>query len=126
MLTQLPERIVGAILNSTHDGIMLTNSRNVIIYVNKAFSHITGYQPDDILGEKPSILKSYHHEPEFYDEMWRTLLEDNEWEGEIWDRRKNGEVYLEHLRLRCFRDESGEIEFFLGIFSYITNVVTNE
>jgi len=111
---------VAAAAFETHEGIMITDAQANIVRVNSAFALITGYSQDDVLGKNPRILSSGRQDKEFYTEMWRQLLDENAWSGEIWDRRKNGEIYPKWLTITVVRDTGGNITEFVAIFSDIT------
>ena len=99
--------LASSIFENTVEGICVTDSRNCIISVNPAFSAITGYSLDEALGQNPNILKSSRHDSSFYEEFWRQLLSQGRWQGEIWNRRKSGEIYPEWLSVFVLRDEDG-------------------
>lgn len=86
-------RLASSILESTSEGILVTDAHGTIVSVNPAFTQITGYTAAEAIGRKPSLLKSDHHGPAFYEAMWRTLLAEGRWRGEIWNRRKNGTAH---------------------------------
>jgi diguanylate cyclase (GGDEF)-like protein/PAS domain S-box-containing protein len=102
------------------EGMMVTDSQGVILKVNRAFTHITGYAAEEAVGHKPSLLSSGRHDKAFYQAMWQTIREKDSWEGEIWNRRKNGEVYPEHLSIAAVRDELGEICNYVAALTDIT------
>jgi PAS domain S-box-containing protein len=87
---------------------MVTDTSNHIVDVNKAFETITGYCRANILGKNPRILQSGRHDEQFYRDMWTTLTENDQWQGEIWDRRANGEVYPKWLTITALRNRQGE------------------
>lgn len=90
--------------------------------MNPAFTKLTGYSLEEVVGAKPSRLKSGRHGADFYRDMWRELLETGSWQGEIWNRRKNGEVYPEWLSLSAIYDDRGAITNFIGMFSDISQL----
>ncbi|MBI5005579.1 MAG: EAL domain-containing protein [Nitrosomonadales bacterium] len=104
----------------THDGIIITDANAHILRVNRAFCEITGYASDEVIGKTPSMLKSGRHDAAFYEEMWDTLLAKGHWNGELWDRRKNGEMYPKNLTITAVRDHAGKVVNYVGIFSDIT------
>ncbi|WP_421621788.1 putative bifunctional diguanylate cyclase/phosphodiesterase [Alkalilimnicola ehrlichii] len=112
--------IASAVFNATSEGIMVTDAEQRIISVNRAFVNTTGYEPREALGQSPSIPSSGRHSADFYADMWEQLREHGTWEGEIWNRRKNGEVYPEWLHVDAIRDEAGRITNYVGVFSDIT------
>ncbi len=89
------------------NAIMVTDERGTVLSINPAFREITGYGEDDILGKTPALLSSGRHDPAFYDGMWQALKDHGEWQGEIWNRRKSGEIYLEWLHIVAGGDAAG-------------------
>ncbi len=114
------------IYENTVEGIIITDQNSVIQAVNPAFSSITGYQAAEVIGGTPAILKSGQHSEVFYRELWETLRENGKWTGEIWNKRKNGEVYPEWLNITLIRDSQGNITQYVGLFSDITEHKRNE
>ncbi|WP_134702248.1 EAL domain-containing protein [Ammoniphilus sp. YIM 78166] len=108
------------IFENTSEGIIITDTKGTILWVNPAFTLTTGYLPEEAIGRKPSMLSSTQHGTEFYIEMWTTIYEKGSWQGEIWNRRKSGEVYPEWLSINTVRDENGNITNYVGMFSDIT------
>jgi diguanylate cyclase (GGDEF)-like protein/PAS domain S-box-containing protein len=119
-------RLSGKIFENTQEGIMVTDARGVILTVNPAFSAVTGYTAAEAIGQKPSLLNSGRHDHAFYDEMWRTLAEAGQWHGEIWNRRKNGDIYPEWIHMSAILDNDGMVSHYVAIFSDITKVKANE
>jgi diguanylate cyclase (GGDEF)-like protein/PAS domain S-box-containing protein len=114
-------RLSREVFENTLEGIMITDREGVIVDVNPAFNKITGYERDEIIGQRPSVLNSGRQNDDFYSEMWQTLKEAGHWKGEVWNRNKSGEIYAELLSISSLRDEHGDNEFFVGIFSDITH-----
>ncbi len=108
------------VFDHTHDGVTITDPQGKIIAVNRTFTQVTGYSEDEVLGQNPRLLSSGYHDAEFYENYWQTLLRDGIWQGEIWNRRKDGEVYLEWLTAKAVKDADGEISHFVAIFTDIT------
>lgn len=104
----------------TSEGILVTDPDSNIIAVNPAFTKITGYLPQEALGGNPRMLKSDRHDSQFYQMIWKSVLEKGTWKGEIWNRKKNGEAFLEWQTINVIKDQEGKIEFFVSIFSDIT------
>ncbi|MES9991004.1 MAG: EAL domain-containing protein [Candidatus Thiodiazotropha sp.] len=115
-------RLAERAFQNTAEGITVTDVKGNIVSTNPAFEAITGYTQDEVLGENPRILKSGHHEPSFYRDMWDTLLKAGHWRGEIWNRRKNGDVYPEWLTISAVKDSNGDTTHFVGVFSDITQI----
>ena len=106
---------------STMEGVMITDADLRITYVNEAFTRITGYSAAKALGKTPKILQSNRHDEEFYRVMWQILRKEGGcWQGEIWNRRHNGEIYPEWLNISCLRDEVGNITHYAAVFSDLT------
>ena len=108
------------ILDSIREGVLVTDSDNRIISVNPAFTTITGYQAEEAIGRDPSFLGGGTHLPQFYEAMWRSLHQDGNWYGELVNRRKNGERFVESLSITPMRSQDGAISHFVGVFSDIT------
>ena len=98
-------------------GIAITNAKLAILKTNKAFTDITGYSAQEALGKTPNMLSSGRHGPEYYAEMWQSIVQKGTWEGEIWNRRKSGEVYPEWLTITAVRDGSGVATHYVGTFT---------
>ena len=108
------------ILDTIREGVLVTDSDNRIISVNPAFTTITGYQAEEAIGRDPSFLGGGTHLPQFYEAMWRSLHQDGSWYGELVNRRKNGERFVESLSITPMRSPDGAISHFVGVFSDIT------
>lgn len=105
---------------------MITDGDNRIISANQGVSRITGYSREEIIGQDPSILKSGKHDQHFYQQLWESLLTDGFWQGEIWNRRKNAEVYPEWLSITVVRDTQGKIVNYIAMFNDITEIKERE
>ncbi|GGK70177.1 sensor domain-containing diguanylate cyclase [Amphritea balenae] len=110
----------GRIVDSAYEGITVCDANNRILQVNSAFTRITGYSEQDAIGKTPAILKSGRHQEVFYRSMWRRLENTGYWRGEIWNRRKSGEVYPEWLSINVYKDSQGRIQNYIATFSDIT------
>lgn len=115
-------RLASTVVECTADGVIVTDARGRIVAVNPAFTEITGYAPDEAIGRRPSILKSDRQEPDFYQQLWVTISSSGEWQGEIWNRRKNGEIFPEWLTISAIRDAAGAITHYVGVFSDISAI----
>lgn len=113
-------RITASVFDTTQEGILITDADNRIIEVNPAFTKITGYERDEVLGNTPKMLGSGRQSPQFYAEMWQSLQEKKVWRGEIWNRRKSGEAYAELLSISVICDDTGKVQRHVGVFSDIT------
>lgn len=102
-------------------GVIITNSKGKIEMVNPAFCRVTEYKEDEVIGKNPNILKSGYHDDAFYQDMWKSIMQKNAWEGEVWNRKKSGSLYLEWLAISAVKNKAGELTNFVGIFSDITS-----
>ncbi len=117
---------IAAAAFETHDAIMITDEDANIIKVNRAFTTVTGYSPEEVLSKNPRIMKSGRHDKAFYIEMFEKLLRDGSWEGEIWDKRKSGEIYPRSMTITAVKDARQKTTQYVGIFSDITDRKKNE
>jgi diguanylate cyclase (GGDEF)-like protein/PAS domain S-box-containing protein len=116
----------GKIFENTQEGILVTDAGGHILAVNQAFVAVTGYSVDEAMGHKPNLLSSGRHDKAFYAEMWQALTEQGQWRGEIWNRRKNGDIYPEWINISAIHDDAGAVSHYVAIFSDITKVKENE
>ncbi len=121
-LNQQKLRRAAVVFENTSEGILITNAEHQIVSVNKAFTEITGYSEEELLGKNPSLLQSGRHDKVFYEAMWQTIQETGQWSGEIWNRRKNGEIYPELLSVNTFKNHNDELTHHIGVFSDISNI----
>ena len=117
---------ISAAAFQAQEGIMITDSQSKILRVNQAFSEITGYAAEEIVGLTPKILQSGRHNETFYAEMWKQILSEGTWSGEIWDRRKNGEVYPKWLTITAIKDQDGVTTHYVSSQSDITERKASE
>ena len=113
-------QLAASIFESASEAMIVTDPNNSIITVNPAFSETTGYSLDEVVGKNPSLLKSGKQDTSFYHVMWDTLNSTGRWNGELWNKRKSGELYLEWLSVRALFNEDGTKRLHLAIFSDIT------
>jgi diguanylate cyclase (GGDEF)-like protein/PAS domain S-box-containing protein len=111
---------IAAITFESHEGILVTDANKTIQRVNHAFTQVTGYSAEEVIGKTPAILKSGRQDADFYDNMWQTIQQEDFWQGEIWNRRKNGEIYPEWLIITAIKDSQGQISNYVATFSDIT------
>ncbi|HET9576327.1 MAG TPA: EAL domain-containing protein [Usitatibacter sp.] len=114
------ERIASDVFDHALEGILVADKDARIVKVNPAFTRTTGYSAEEALGMNPRMLQSGQHGAEFYKEFWTALRTRGEWQGDIWNKRKNGEIYPEWLNITAVRDGRGEVEHYVAIFSDIT------
>jgi len=103
-----------------NEGIMITDNKKKVLMVNKGFERITGYTASEIIGKDPKIISSGWHDRSFYQDMWKSVSQKNLWQGEIHDRRKNGEIYVQFLSIYAVKDEQEKLTNFIGIYNDIT------
>ncbi|MGE0388184.1 MAG: EAL domain-containing protein [Gammaproteobacteria bacterium] len=123
---QARQQLAETVFRSTQDGIIVTDAQARIVAVNPAFCAISGYTAEEAIGSKPSLQRSGQHDAGFYDAMWRALDSRGFWQGEIWNRRKNGEIYPGWENVTAVRDESGAVSNFVAILSDITPIKAAE
>ncbi len=118
----LAERVI----ESSLEGIMITDEHANIVSVNPAFTRLTGYTPEEVIGRNPSLLSSGRHEPEFYANMWKQLRAEGHWQGEVWNRRKDGAFYPELLTITAITDRDGRLTNYAALFSDISALKESE
>jgi len=114
-------KMSSAVFEHTMDGVLITNAQNRIVHVNNSFVDITGYTPNEVIGKDPKLLRSGIHDKHFYQQMWEQISKNGYWQGEITNRKKNGEIYIEWLSVNAIRNDKGEVENYIGIFSDVTH-----
>jgi len=119
-------RISAAIMANIRDAVIITDLASSILAVNPAFTEITGYAEAEVLGKNPHLLKSGRHDRAFYQAMWKALQETGQWQGEIWNRRKDGEIYPELLTITSVRNEEGEPVHYLGVATDLSQLRQDE
>ncbi|WP_341678073.1 diguanylate cyclase [Niveibacterium sp. SC-1] len=112
--------VTSKVFESSHLAMTITDAAGTILSVNDAFTRLTGYGREEAQGQNPRILQSGRHSPEFYKEMWRSLVTSGHWHGDIWDRRKDGTIYPKFISMNAIRDEEGRTTNYSCIFSDIT------
>jgi diguanylate cyclase (GGDEF)-like protein/PAS domain S-box-containing protein len=120
------QQLHAAALSSTRDAIMITDLDSHIIYVNPAFTEITGYREAEIVGCDPRVLQSGRHGPEFYAAMWARLRERGQWQGEVWNRRKNADIYPQWLTISSVRDAQGQPTHYVAVMTDLTVIKRSE
>lgn len=118
--TEASARMASLVYETSSDAMVVTDANGVIIDVNPAFSSITGYAAHDVLGGRLSILSSGRHDKTFYQAMWHSLTTTGKWQGDVWNRRKNGEEYAERLTISTSYNDDGSVRCRIGLFSDIT------
>jgi len=120
------QSILLSVFEHTSNGVLIVDVNSTIIAINPAFTRITGYEPGEVIGCKPNILNSGRQNKTFYRSMWNDLNASGRWEGEIWNRRKNGDIYPEWLSIVSVIDRMGNVQCYVGTFSDITSIKTSE
>lgn len=118
--------LASTVVKSVEEAVLVTDADNLIVAVNPAFTTITCYTAEEVIGKNPRMLSSGKHTQEFFKELWETLLTADSWHGEVCDRRKNGELYVKWLSIRAVRDESGKLRNYVAVFSDITERKASE
>ncbi|MGE5531847.1 MAG: putative bifunctional diguanylate cyclase/phosphodiesterase, partial [Bacteroidota bacterium] len=113
-------RQAAAVFESIREGVTMTDAQERILMVNRAFSELTGYAPEDVLGQTPRLLKSGRHDRDFYAVMWAAINATGHWHGEVWNRRKNGEIFPQLLSISAVRDEAGRVTHYVGVSTDIS------
>ncbi|PPD34635.1 MAG: sensor domain-containing diguanylate cyclase [Methylomonas sp.] len=113
-------RLMAKIFENSHDAIMITDTDACIVNVNAAFTEITGYSREEVIGKSSKFMNSGFHDKAFYENMWRQLLKTGQWCGEIWDKKKNGDIFPKWLSISAVADERDQITHYVGIFTDIS------
>lgn len=114
------QRLTASVFSHAHEGIMITDANGVILDVNAAFSRITGHPREAVLGRNAGLLRSQRHDAAFFDALWHALHTQGHWEGDIWNRRRNGEVYPQHMTIGGVPDASGTVSRYVALFTDIS------
>ncbi len=112
----VPDSLWSAVYQNTHEAVLISDASGRIIDVNQAFTKITGYSREEVVGQTTKLLKSGYQDASFYRKFWRALTTEGRWQGEIWNRRKDGNVYPEFITVSTIRDDAGSIAYFIAIF----------
>lgn len=119
-------RLAALVLENSSEALLVTDADNRIVDTNPAFTELTGYSHKEVLGRNPSLLHSGKHTASFYQEMWKQINATDHWQGEIWNRRKNGELYAEWLTINTIRHDDGTVHRRVALFSDITDKKKSE
>ncbi|WP_221766063.1 PhnD/SsuA/transferrin family substrate-binding protein [Halomonas nitroreducens] len=118
--------LLAGVFSHSHEGVMITTPSGEIREVNGAFSQITGYAREEVVGRNARLLSARRHDSGFYAAFWKRLEERGHWDGEVWNRRKNGEAYPQRLTISAIADEEGRVQRYVGLISDITRVKQHE
>lgn len=119
-------RLAASVFANSTEGIIITGADNLAVDINPAFTRITGYSREEIIGKSPRILSSGRQHADFYAQMWDSLQQQDFWHGELWNRRRNGEVYAEMLAISAVRNAAGQVQHYIGVFSDISRLKAHE
>jgi diguanylate cyclase (GGDEF)-like protein/PAS domain S-box-containing protein len=119
-------RLSAKVFESSNEGIYITDVAQRILFVNQAFSILSGYSADEVVGKTPQSIRSAQDDAAFYQAMWTSVVSSGQWQGEIWSRRKNGEIYPEWLCISTVIDGAGAVTHYVGVFSDISERKANE
>ncbi|MDO9206796.1 MAG: EAL domain-containing protein [Sulfuricurvum sp.] len=120
LVNERQTKMAEKLFDNSIEGIILTDRELHIQQVNRTFTEVTGYEFAEVVGKTPAILQSGHHEQEFYKDMWATLRRNGMWQGQIYNRRKNGDVYPEWLSIYSIKNKNGDVINYIGLFSDLT------
>ncbi len=119
-------KLLAGVFNHAIEGIFITDRKGRIERVNPGFTRITGYTAEEAVGRSPRLLKSDRHDRDFYKQMWRSIRETGTWEGEIWNRKKNGEVFPEWQSITSILDDNLEVTHYVAVFHDISNIKASQ
>lgn len=119
-------RQAAAVFTGTAEAVIITDGQRRILAVNNAFTRITGFESAEVVGRTPRFQRSGHHDAKFYEQLWATLSSNGHWEGEIWNRRKSGEMYPAWENISVIRDESGQVLNYVAVLSDISSIKESE
>jgi diguanylate cyclase (GGDEF)-like protein/PAS domain S-box-containing protein len=123
---ELSQRDAATVFDNSYEGIMVISPAGLITRVNPAFTRISGYASEDVVGQSPGMLASDHEDRKFYEEIFRSLREKPFWSGEVWNRRKNGEIYAQLLSVSTVADSRDALQHYIGIFADISQIKAHE
>ena len=119
-------RQAATVFENTREGITITDADERILRVNRAFCELTGYTEEEVQGQTPRLLHSGRQSPEFYAALWTSVLNTGHWQGEVWNRRKNGEVYPELLSISAVKNATGVVTHYVGVFADLSQIKASE
>ena len=120
-LSEARQRLAATVVDNTIEGVVVTDAQSRILSANAAVTRLLGYTEEELLGKTPRIFQSGRHDKGFYEAMWSAVQQTGHWQGEIWNRRKNGEVFPEHMSMSVVRDPAGHITHYVCMFTDISD-----
>ena len=111
---------VSSVAFETRSAITITDGDGNIMRVNKAFTEITGYEQHEVIGKNPNVLSSGKHDTQFYKQLWGSIIENGSWQGEIWNKHKDGKIYPEWINISSIKDDNGQVIHYVATFEDIT------
>lgn len=124
--TEQSERLAAAVVASTREGVMVTDPQLRIVSINRAFTEVLGYREEEVIGRSPRLMRSGRHDRTFYTAMWESIREKGHWQGEIWNRRKDGAIFPELLSISEVRAPDGQLTHYVGLFTDISRLKASE
>lgn len=124
--TEVKLKLAASVFSNAREGIIITDIKGNIIEVNDTFTKITGYSRQEAIGQNPRILKSGRHSVDYYEGIWESLKKDGYWSAEIWNRRKNGDIYPEKKSINAVRDVFGNVVHYVSMFTDITDLKAHQ
>jgi diguanylate cyclase (GGDEF)-like protein/PAS domain S-box-containing protein len=118
--------LAASVFGHTHEGILITDPQGTVLEVNDAFTRVSGYSREEVLGRNPRMLHSGLQNPDFYAAMWRGLTEQGHWSGELWNRRKDGQLFAELLTISAVRDGHGKTQNYVALFSDVSAIKAHQ
>jgi diguanylate cyclase (GGDEF)-like protein/PAS domain S-box-containing protein len=119
-------RLAASVFSTSQEGILISDANNRIIDINPAFTHLTGYSREEALGQDPNFLSAGRQSQGFYSQMWQSITTNGEWQGELWNQRKSGEVFPELLSIVAVKNDQGQLQHYVGAFSDISVIKQHE
>lgn len=113
-------QLAATVFRHSHEAILITDADAIIVDVNQAFSSISGYEKAEVIGTNPRILQSGQHHADFYVDFWRTLIQTGRWQGQFWNRRRDGQLFATETTISAVNDAAGQTIYYIGLFSDIT------
>lgn len=114
------QRLAATVVENTSEGVVVTDANSRILSINESFTRLLGFSEEEMLGQTPRMFKSGRHDKAFYDQMWASMRETGHWQGEVWNKRKNGEIFPERMSLSAVKDDTGKVTHYVCMFTDIS------